>query len=1367
MKKYIILFLLMILSSSAFAYEDLTTFTATNISTTSTTATWGGGEPASLYKDYGVDYFTGDFIIQFQFNASYVSGASSYRNVILGLTDYVPATTEDLLTEDEGLTFGITSTAGVRPVWLYNFNGDDVDSNNNDDLYDKEVYATMIRESGEVTIYLYSDSARTTLIDSFTVSCSDSFRYLSAYGVASGWEAYAKGTTSNILLQGGDDTAPVLSNPTPSSNLAAHTTETTMGIDTNENATCKYSTDAGTPFYLMDNVFTTTGGTGHSVTVTGLETNATPTDHEYYIRCSDADINWNTSDYNLTITVDADTTPPSDITDLEVDSCDQSSCDLSWTAVGDDGAVGTAASYDVRYSTSAITSGNWASATPATGEPDPAVSGSAETFTVTDLDPDTTYYFAITATDIAGNTNDVSTDDSGTTDDVAADYIKIWVANSHDKVTRDELRLNESQDVTSNIWDGTNVSIFGAKNEVVSFQTIIEVPLKTSGAVTIDFDTLTHADTSTIETTTPATGEGVFDYTDRDIENFYVRYLQIIGMSELQSGPCKYGYDERACYKDMKRPDNNGSFAYLDLCTDDAECRAGDQTAWADRPNADKYYPEILIPLELESGFTITKNRNQSIWTDIYIPDDASTGDYTGNLVVSIGGTPYKTIPITLEVKSFSLPDTFQAKSWTYLSDEDLWQRHFGQRYPEWANELGGEWNLRDDAIVIYRNLFKLFKRNRQSATIGRGHQVLEWIENDSYVEGTVYDELFSGSLFTSTYGYDGPGYNTPTDVHSIYTYGTSTYILGRSTSKYYYNFVKYTGTGTIPDNTSCTVGGYGCSCLHQDSGTYETTDGYQYDVEDGWILVNCSGKYNSYYTNGMAITDGTANLTIEDSGQRYYSANKYYDGGGIIPDGASCSTDGGSTTMTCVYHTGTEIYVEDISGGTVDNGDIITDGTYSLTVSDTDGASTVYARSAVITEYNIQHDSDVWEAWFKTNYPSIERFYYLVDEPYGAGLFYFFNRYAKWINEGTGTGNTMKSLITCKLSERADYAPHLEISFDMPGVAADEADAKDWAVTNNKDIWSYNGMRPNDGTFVTEDAGTALLAKEWGAFKHDVSRVFWWCGNCWKNPSYSSYETDVFNTAQTFGRHALGNGTACSTTSRGGCCQYNSGCGNGDGVFIYPATDKYVRPDVFTGSGLNDLTAGGANTEVSDENTYTIIIDAEGTPDTFKWRENDGSWTETVAITGSSQTLDNGVTISFAATTGHTLGDQWEVTTHKNYGLRGFFSSVRMKNWRDGLQQREYLYLAEAEDEPTVSNLVDTMVPEITWEHDVINPADPSYWWGGISWLEDPDTWEDARSTLADIIEGKTVQVGVRGLSALKNIFKSVGNFSRIRNIK
>ena len=46
--------------------------------------------------------------------------------------------------------------------------------------------------------------------------------------------------------------------------------------------------------------------------------------------------------------------------------------------MGDDGSTGTATTYDLRYSTSPITAGNFASATQVTGEPAPKAAGQAE-----------------------------------------------------------------------------------------------------------------------------------------------------------------------------------------------------------------------------------------------------------------------------------------------------------------------------------------------------------------------------------------------------------------------------------------------------------------------------------------------------------------------------------------------------------------------------------------------------------------------------------------------------------------------------------------------------------------------------------------------------------------------------------------------------------------------------------------------------------------------------------------------------------------------------------------------------------------------------------------------------------------------------
>jgi len=113
-----------------------------------------------------------------------------------------------------------------------------------------------------------------------------------------------------------------------------------------------------------------------------------------------------------------DTTPPSAITDSTASSPTSNSIMLTWTAPGDDGDVGTASQYDIRYATSPITEGSWDDATECQGEPAPQVAGSTETFTVTSLLPETTYYFALKTADEAPNWSPMSNIAMGKISDV-------------------------------------------------------------------------------------------------------------------------------------------------------------------------------------------------------------------------------------------------------------------------------------------------------------------------------------------------------------------------------------------------------------------------------------------------------------------------------------------------------------------------------------------------------------------------------------------------------------------------------------------------------------------------------------------------------------------------------------------------------------------------------------------------------------------------------------------------------------------------------------------------------------------------------------------------------------------------------------
>ncbi len=110
-----------------------------------------------------------------------------------------------------------------------------------------------------------------------------------------------------------------------------------------------------------------------------------------------------------------DDKPPAAVTDLVAGPVDTLSATLTWTAPGDDGALGQATSYDLRYAQAPITAANFASATPVTPMPSPGVGGVHDGFNLTGLAPGTTYWAALTATDEVGNVSGLSNVASFTT----------------------------------------------------------------------------------------------------------------------------------------------------------------------------------------------------------------------------------------------------------------------------------------------------------------------------------------------------------------------------------------------------------------------------------------------------------------------------------------------------------------------------------------------------------------------------------------------------------------------------------------------------------------------------------------------------------------------------------------------------------------------------------------------------------------------------------------------------------------------------------------------------------------------------------------------------------------------------------------
>lgn len=100
----------------------------------------------------------------------------------------------------------------------------------------------------------------------------------------------------------------------------------------------------------------------------------------------------------------SDNVPPGIIDDLLPTEGDRpGEIKLRWTATGDDGEVGTADKYEIRYGFECITEDNWHGASAVATPQKPRVAGTVEVFTVKELIGETKYYFAVRAIDEAGN----------------------------------------------------------------------------------------------------------------------------------------------------------------------------------------------------------------------------------------------------------------------------------------------------------------------------------------------------------------------------------------------------------------------------------------------------------------------------------------------------------------------------------------------------------------------------------------------------------------------------------------------------------------------------------------------------------------------------------------------------------------------------------------------------------------------------------------------------------------------------------------------------------------------------------------------------------------------------------------------------
>lgn len=323
----------------------------------------------------------------------------------------------------------------------------------------------------------------------------------------------------------------------------------------------------------------------------------------------------------------------------------------------------------------------------------------------------------------------------------------VWANDGNDKVMQHERRAAvNARSVQNSHWTGTEVKLFGAKNEVVSFNLIVEAEAaRAAKNVSVAFSRLDGPGGSSIVTQPASDKEGLFDWTKRPIELFFVRYLKIEGVSSLFYD----NYDERHVPKSMRLPYDPVTFKATGV--------------WKDRPAADRFMPEIAVPLELQPKFGIAKAENQSIWTDIYIPRFAVPGLYKGTIRISEDGIVTKQIPVRLTVRKFRLPEEPSSKTMLYMGYQDINERYVGRAAPSEGSRaaITSRKVMNRHFMLAHRHKLSLIDNNLSPESWNYNRPRAYWVP------------ILDGTLFSPQNGYDGPGVYTGNGVFSIGTYST------------------------------------------------------------------------------------------------------------------------------------------------------------------------------------------------------------------------------------------------------------------------------------------------------------------------------------------------------------------------------------------------------------------------------------------------------------------------------------------------------------------------------------------------------------------------------------------------------------------
>jgi len=207
--------------------------------------------------------------------------------------------------------------------------------------------------------------------------------------------------------------------------------------------------------------------------------------------------------------------------------------------------------------------------------------------------------------------------------------MSIWAVSDGEKIERDE--SNSPLKRANSLWNGRGVKLFGARNEIIAFQLIVEAGARGVDALSVSLRELAHKSRGAKITYAPPAG---------DPANSVGRPIQIFS----------------AHYMNVTRP-TGASWVY----------RPGSPSAPKDPLG---WKPTQLVPENAKRGrggfpLKVEAGNNQAIWIEIYIARDLPAGVYTGKVAVNADGKTTN-VPVELELFDFTLPDQNSMSAMVY-----------------------------------------------------------------------------------------------------------------------------------------------------------------------------------------------------------------------------------------------------------------------------------------------------------------------------------------------------------------------------------------------------------------------------------------------------------------------------------------------------------------------------------------------------------------------------------------------------------------------------------------------------------------------------------------------------------------------------